>query len=141
MLNKQKIILSRENDHGGKANYKKGMKGKSVTKLQKLLNKILNPSPDLKPDGDFGEKRRKAVLCFQKDAKIKADGIVGEGTWKILVGASSQQITIQLPQFALADIASKYIGTREAGNNLAGNSKKMLEIFNADDLEIGGKTD
>jgi hypothetical protein len=34
-----------------------------------------------------------------------------------------------------------YIGVKETGNNRAGSSKKMLEIFEADNLRINGKTD
>lgn len=44
---------------------RKGAKGQLVSELQKLLNKIL-ASSKVTPDGDFGEKTRKAVIEFQK---------------------------------------------------------------------------
>jgi len=41
----------------------------------------------------------------------------------------------------LSDIAAKYLGVKETGNNRAGISKEMLEIFEADDLIINKRTD
>lgn len=120
---------------------RKGSKGKSVSELQKVLNKVLSLKPPMKVDGDFGAKTRLIVLQFQKQAKIKADGVVGKGTWQALAAASVKVKPSTLPQFLLADIAKTYLGVKETGDNLAGTSKEMLEIFNADDLTIGGKTD
>ena len=120
---------------------RKGIRGSEVAKLQKLLNKVVSPSPQLKIDGDFGDNTLNAVLQFQRVSKIKTDGIVGKKTWLALVNATSHNVGTSLPQNALADIAMQYIGVRETGKNRAGSSKKMLEIFNADDLFINGKTD
>lgn len=120
---------------------RKGMKGSAVAKLQKLLNKAVSPSPKLKIDGDFGDNTLNAVLHFQKASNIKIDGVVGKKTWAALLKAASYKVETFLPQSILADIAMQYIGVRETGNNRAGSSSKMLEIFNADDLVINGKTD
>jgi hypothetical protein len=117
------------------------MKGSTVAKLQKLLNKAVSPSPRLKVDGDFSDNTLNAVLQFQKASKIKIDGVVGKITWAALVNAASHKVKTVLPQNTLADIAMQYIGVRETGKNRAGSSKKMLEIFNADDLFVKGKTD
>jgi len=119
---------------------RKGAKGQLVSELQKLLNKILAPSK-VTPDGDFGEKTRKAVIEFQKKANITADGIVGKGTWTALANATTKVIKTPVQLKGLSDIAAKYIGVKETGNNKAGSSKKMLEIFEADNLVINGKTD
>tara|TARA_R110000744_G_scaffold53960_3_gene114880 strand:- start:257 stop:1168 length:912 start_codon:yes stop_codon:yes gene_type:complete len=54
-----------------------GMKGNEVIVLQKKL-KIL-------PDGIFGPGTKKAVIRFQLNANIKADGIVGNETWTLLL--------------------------------------------------------
>jgi hypothetical protein len=120
---------------------RKGSKGKNVIELQCILNKLFSPSSVLIADGDFGENTKKAIIQFQIKANLTADGIAGNSTWKSLLEASSDKMAIEIPQFLLADIAKKYIGTTEAGDNLAGTSKKMLEIFNADDLMVNGKTD
>jgi len=119
---------------------RKGDKGKFVSELQKLLNKIL-ASRKLTADGDFGENTRKAVIDFQKSANIKADGIVGNRTWVALANAATHIMTAPMQPNGLSSIAEKYIGVKETGNNLAGSSKQMLEIFKADDLVINGKTD
>lgn len=69
---------------------KKGSNGIEVKVLQKALN-----SYNLKKygkgkfftlvvDGDFGDGTYKAVMKFQKENKLKADGIVGTNTWKAL---------------------------------------------------------
>jgi hypothetical protein len=51
-----------------------------------LLQKTMDKRPDvtLKPDGDFGPKTTTAVKTVQRKAKIKADGVVGPATCKIL---------------------------------------------------------
>lgn len=62
------------------AQLKRGSKGKDVKALQERLNK-LGASPKLKVDGDFGPITQKAVVAFQKKAKLKpADGAVGRYT-------------------------------------------------------------
>lgn len=59
---------------------KRGSRGKDVEALQERLNK-LGASPRLKVDGDFGPLTQKAVVAFQKSAKVKpADGAVNKYT-------------------------------------------------------------
>ncbi|WP_207780253.1 peptidoglycan-binding protein [Pokkaliibacter plantistimulans] len=118
-----------------------GMKGAQVKELQQLLNALLTPSPALSADGDFGQKTKEAVLEFQQQAELKADGVVGPATWKALTQSTVSQSTVPLPQYRLADIAKDYLGVKETGNNRAGNSARLQEIFEADDLVVGGKTD
>jgi hypothetical protein len=57
---------------------KLGDKGEDVKFLQTLLK--------LTPDGDFGPGTKAAVIAFQKAKKLAADGVVGAGTWKALLG-------------------------------------------------------
>lgn len=52
---------------------KLGQSGDLVRILQELLNIV--------PDGEFGNDTRSAVLKFQKEKGLKADGIVGPLTW------------------------------------------------------------
>lgn len=63
---------------------KTGSKGPEVAKLQNLLNSNLKPIPLLDVDGDFGAATRDAVIRYQKTQGLKADGIVGEKTWRSL---------------------------------------------------------
>ena len=55
---------------------KLGHSGELVRVIQELLN--------LKIDGEFGLNTTQAVIAFQKENKLEADGIVGLMTWKIL---------------------------------------------------------
>lgn len=52
---------------------KKGSKGDEVKKLQESLN--------IKVDGDFGPATELAVMKFQAQQGLEADGIVGPKTW------------------------------------------------------------
>lgn len=58
---------------------KKGSKSEEVKQLQERLYTIgYEPGT---ADGIFGEKTRQAVISFQADAGLQADGIVGKNTW------------------------------------------------------------
>lgn len=56
---------------------KRGSKGKAVKVLQVILG-------GLDIDGSFGPATQAAVLAFQKNHGLEADGIVGPRTWKAL---------------------------------------------------------
>ena len=65
---------------------KKGSKGEDVKKVQSKLG--------LSSDGDFGPATESAVVKFQSDNGLVADGIVGNGTWSKLfevVGSTETQ--------------------------------------------------
>jgi len=55
---------------------KKGSKGPAVTYLQESFG--------FKPTGVFGDKTHKSVVELQKANGLKADGIVGPLTWKLV---------------------------------------------------------
>lgn len=60
---------------------RQGDSGAAVTKLQQLLNaKGIN----VKVNGIFGDATRAAVVRFQQQNSIVADGIVGPHTWQAL---------------------------------------------------------
>ena len=61
-----------------------GSYGQMVNELQDLLNQRISPSPRLKVDGIFGENTRRAVIKFQQDQWLVADGEVGSCTWSAL---------------------------------------------------------
>lgn len=62
----------------------KNSKHKIVKYLQKYLNAIGYDCGS--PDGIFGNKSHNAVVNFQSNNKLVADGIVGKNTWKRLIG-------------------------------------------------------
>ena len=61
---------------------KYGDRGTAVKKLQDALLKIgYNPGV---PDGSFGANTKLAVIAFQRNNKLTADGLAGEVTLKVL---------------------------------------------------------
>jgi len=63
---------------------KRGSKGTAVVELQQRLN-ARGADPQLKVDGDFGEKTEKAVVAFQEMHGLNATGIVEQETWAALL--------------------------------------------------------
>lgn len=70
-----------------------GAKGDAVRLLQKVLNKSLDPSPELNVDGDFGPETDKALRLFQSEHDLEESGVVDEATRKKL------DLPAELPPF------------------------------------------
>jgi g-D-glutamyl-meso-diaminopimelate peptidase len=90
-----------------------GMRGPYVKLVQSLLARIgYNPGP---VDGIFGPQTRQAVIAFQRDNGLLADGIVGPNTWSVfnrfLLGYA--RYTIQ-PGDTLYNIAPRFFTTVNA---------------------------
>ena len=67
---------------------KKGSKGEQVESLQRLLKTHGYGLGSNNPfDGDFGSMTDTAVKLYQRDNGLTEDGIVGEKTWKRLLGS------------------------------------------------------
>ena len=67
---------------------RQGSKGSCVKYVQNEINyKVLKPcyKYEINRDGVFGAKTVDAVKKFQKKFGLKADGVVGPGTWKAIV--------------------------------------------------------
>ncbi len=63
---------------------KLGDRGSEVRVIQRQLTRIAKDYPFMgQPgtDGIFGEKTRQTVIAFQKEFRLRADGIVGRNTW------------------------------------------------------------
>lgn len=58
------------------------MQGKDVAMVQSVLKEM---GFGRQTDGCYGEQTQKAVLAFQKAAKIEEDGVVGPETWNRLL--------------------------------------------------------
>lgn len=63
---------------------KLGSEGELVESLQRTLNARLDPSPELGVDGDFGPMTEAAVIRFQKQSELEANGAVGPEMWRAL---------------------------------------------------------
>jgi peptidoglycan hydrolase-like protein with peptidoglycan-binding domain len=57
-----------------------------VKDAQEAINQIVG-SKVLTPDGQFGMNTTRWIKQFQKDRGLKADGIIGVGTWQHLISA------------------------------------------------------
>lgn len=66
----------------------RGSRGDDVAKAQKALNSFSVVSPDLVPDGDFGQKTHDAVVAFQRMFDLEPDGILGPVAQTKLLGGS-----------------------------------------------------
>lgn len=64
---------------------KSGAKGTLVTLLQERLYYFFGLAISGGIDGDFGTGTKNAVISFQKNCGLSADGIVGTNTWRKLL--------------------------------------------------------
>lgn len=69
------------NEGGDTIVLRRGSFGDAVGELQVLLN---DNGFQLTVDNDFGPATEQAVTLFQREKHLKADGIVGQKTWKAL---------------------------------------------------------
>jgi peptidoglycan hydrolase-like protein with peptidoglycan-binding domain len=74
-----------------------GSSGPVVSRLQDFLN-VANPpaSPALDVDGQYGPKTKAAVEAYQAAHNVPADGIVGDKTWVIHIGAANAMVASQV---------------------------------------------
>ncbi|TWU43801.1 putative peptidoglycan binding domain protein [Novipirellula aureliae] len=72
-----------------------GTRGQDVENLQMMLNRYVDPRPDIEVDGKFGNGTKGTVVKFQNQANkfrsrkiigenLEPDGIVGPLSWKVL---------------------------------------------------------
>jgi D-alanyl-D-alanine carboxypeptidase (penicillin-binding protein 5/6) len=76
---------------------KAGASGELVEALQRTLNNRLDPSPELNVDGDFGPVTEAAVVRFQREHKLAANGIVERETWQALGPLLTQEKPVPDP--------------------------------------------
>jgi peptidoglycan hydrolase-like protein with peptidoglycan-binding domain len=65
-----------------KPTLKRGDNGEQVSIVQEVLKNGGYYKGGI--DGDFGAGTDTAVKAFQKDKKLKVDGVIGQATWKAL---------------------------------------------------------
>ena len=97
-------------DKVSKPTLKKGASGANVKTLQKLLIAKGYSCGAKGADGKFGDSTLAAVKAFQKDAGLKADGIVGADTWAALDKTpATYTVTIKgLDKTSAQEICNKY---------------------------------
>lgn len=130
-----------------------------VIAVQTLLNRHMAALAPLRPlaiDGECGTSTIEAIVQFQRrimgqaapDGRVDVNGrtfvrLTGQG------GAAAPATTTTATGFdytpgtqaPLADIAAPYLGATEARHNGMGTDPRMREIFEADHLMNGDRTD
>lgn len=98
-----------------KPTLRKGSKGAYVTALQTALIQKGYSLPKYGADGSFGNETLAAVKAFQKDAGLKADGIVGAATWAALEDNTPVvKYTVTIPHLSKSQadtLVSQYPGS------------------------------
>ena len=114
------ITLSAINGSAGCTVLRKGNKGALVKELQEKLIAKGYSCGSSGADGDFGQGTYNAVVSFQRDHGLDADGIVGPSTWSALYNSVSKGSAVSggkgVARFL--EVARAEIGTREQYDNI-----------------------
>jgi hypothetical protein len=104
-----------------------GIDGDDVKALQRVLNAKGFNSGDV--DGEFGRNTEVAVMAFQKQVGITADGDVGPETWMKLGGKSEiKQLSSDI-RTKLADFAEKEAAKKLKWNGADSSAEMYLKPF------------
>lgn len=115
---------------------KQGMQGEQVKQVQISLNKLGYFSANT--TGYFGEITKSALERFQKDNGLKADGIVGKGTWGKLSDIAKTARTGR-GDMALASRSSDQRGQSLVPWNTAKNIFSIGKVATVIDIGTGIK--
>lgn len=115
----QSRTSSRNTSSGQYPVLSQGKTGAAVTRLQQRLRQLgyLNANPT----GNFGPMTRDAVIAFQRNYRISANGIVNRQTWNALLGSSptparSRLSTQQVRELQVRLRQLGYFNTAATGN-------------------------
>ena len=95
---------------------RKGSNGEDVKYCQELLQALDYDIGSSGADGKFGTKTKEAVMAFQRDHGLSADGVVGPLTWDSLEAAkpdgSLYTVTVpHLPYYKAEALKNQYSGS------------------------------
>ena len=91
-----------------------GCRGPDVREVQMKLNAAGAADPALDTNGEFGSKTSTAVVKFQKDKGLLADGVVGPQTWAALDTVSGDRAPDQEHLAALDALEAEAVALRRA---------------------------
>ncbi|TWT29900.1 serine hydrolase [Blastopirellula retiformator] len=109
-----------------------GAEGELVEALQRTLNARMKPSPQLGVDGDFGPNTEAALIRFQSDKGLIANGAVDRQVWKALGPLVTEDE-------AVADIAevNAAVATKAPADSLEGLPFVTAKAWTVIDLDSG----
>lgn len=122
---------------------KMGATGENVYWLQSKLQDLGYYS--LEPDGFFGMQTSEAVMCFQKENGLIADGIAGDRTLQILKEVPSADVSHSMNfsdrwRFQVVSSARQYLGTPYVWSGINSDgfdcSGFVYYIFSKYDIQI-----
>ena len=80
---------------------RRGDKGPAVVEVQTMLDRLGYDLGQLGIDGDYERMTRLAVITFQGDHKLTADGICGPATWAALIAATETFTPVKKKLFSV----------------------------------------
>lgn len=99
-----------------------------VKKMQEALNKHGFP---VDADGYFGKGTQNKVAQFQQQKGLSADGVVGESTWKALLGEQDKNdaLVSNIPSAAKKELTGNELISRAQLEAILTNSKNLETYF------------
>src|SRR5262245_7314815 len=113
-----------------------------VEYLQELLNALLDPSPNLTISGKYDDATVKAVRTFQKQCRLRVDGIVGNQTWAMMRHSKNERPgTDSRKPHTFVEKGAKARWFRESFVSYEGSSTDQLRLslFSVGDAKIEGQ--
>lgn len=115
---KQEVKKETAGTGSGYPTLRNGSKGEYVSLLQTML---VNKGYDIGSygvDGSFGNSTMKAVMAFQRDSGLDADGIVGAKTWAALTANNEKKKTYAVTVHGLTHSEAMNLSNQFAGRTV-----------------------
>lgn len=117
---------------------RKGSKGASVTKMQKMLIALGYDLGKWGADGSFGETTEKAVEAFQQDKGLEVDGVYGPKTKEALLAAYTAKDAQNNVKKKRVKITGGTVYVRSAPNKKTGEILGVVKKGSV--FDFGGQT-
>ena len=102
-----------------------GSSGSNVTLMQQYLNGlgvVYTAVNRLSTDGKYGAETQKAVIRFQKQFSLPADGVIGQNTWNAITA-----VYLSVAAYRAIDVTTKYLGLMTAGSS--GDQVRFVQSY------------